>query len=100
MGEFAQGYLSSAAGPIRNAYDPSRNASGSSGGTGAGVAANFAAIGIGEDTGDGDKLRRLRNGLRLERERLHFSGRKRAGAARAARRSLGRAATARSWREG
>src|SRR5215813_10038967 len=51
MGEFAQGYLSSAAGPIRNAYDPIRNASGSSGGTGSGVAANFAAIGIGEDTG-------------------------------------------------
>ena len=51
MGEFAQGYVSSAAGPIRNAYDPTRNASGSSGGTGAGVAANFATVGIGEDTG-------------------------------------------------
>ena len=36
---------------IRNAYDPRRNASGSSGGTGSGVAANFATIGIGEDTG-------------------------------------------------
>ena len=51
MGEYASGYFSSASGPIRNAYDPTRNASGSSGGTGSGVAANFATIGIGEDTG-------------------------------------------------
>src|SRR5260370_921493 len=51
MGEYAFGYVSSAAGVARNAYDPGRNASGSSGGTGAGVAANFATIGIGEDTG-------------------------------------------------
>ena len=51
MGEFAQGYIGSAFGVVRNAYDPSRNASGSSGGTGAGVAASFATVGIGEDTG-------------------------------------------------
>ena len=51
MGEFASGYISSASGPIRNAYDPRRSASGSSGGTGAGVAASFATVGIGEDTG-------------------------------------------------
>jgi amidase len=51
MGEYASGYLSSASGPIRNAYDPNRHASGSSGGTGAGVAANFATVGIAEDTG-------------------------------------------------
>lgn len=51
MGEFASGYLSSASGVIRNAYDPARHASGSSGGTGAGVAANFATVGIAEDTG-------------------------------------------------
>jgi Asp-tRNA(Asn)/Glu-tRNA(Gln) amidotransferase A subunit family amidase len=51
MGEFASGYISSASGPIRNAYDPRRNASGSSGGTGSGVAASFATVGIGEDTG-------------------------------------------------
>jgi amidase len=51
MGEYASGYFSSASGPIRNAYDPRRNASGSSGGTGSGIAANFATIGIGEDTG-------------------------------------------------
>ena len=51
MGEFASGYLGSAFGAVRNAYDPTRSASGSSGGTGAGVAANFATAGIGEDTG-------------------------------------------------
>jgi amidase len=51
MGEYASSYFSSVSGPIRNAYDPTRNASGSSGGTGSGVAANFATIGIGEDTG-------------------------------------------------
>jgi amidase len=51
MGEFASGIVGSASGPIRNAYDPRRHASGSSGGTGSGVTANFATIGIGEDTG-------------------------------------------------
>src|SRR5262245_35182364 len=51
MGEFASGYLGSAFGAVRNAYDPTRIASGSSGGTGAGIAANFATVGIGEDTG-------------------------------------------------
>jgi Asp-tRNA(Asn)/Glu-tRNA(Gln) amidotransferase A subunit family amidase len=51
MGEYASGFLGSAFGAVRNAYDPSRSASGSSGGTGSGVAANFGMIGIGEDTG-------------------------------------------------
>lgn len=51
MGEFAARYVSSAGGIVRNAYDPTRTASGSSGGTGSGVAANFALAGIGEDTG-------------------------------------------------
>ncbi len=51
MGEFANSYIGSAAGAIRNAYDPTRTASGSSGGTGAGIAANLATVGIGEDTG-------------------------------------------------
>ncbi len=51
MGEFARGYVGSAFGAIRNAYDPTRNPSGSSGGTGAGIAANYATVGIGEDTG-------------------------------------------------
>jgi molybdenum ABC transporter molybdate-binding protein len=51
MGEFASGIAGSAAGAIRNAYDPRRHASGSSGGTGSGITANLAAVGIGEDTG-------------------------------------------------
>ena len=51
MGEYASGYIGSAFGIVRNAYDPARSASGSSGGTGSGVAANFATAGIGEDTG-------------------------------------------------
>ena len=51
MGEFAFGYVGSASGVIRNAYDPTRHPSGSSGGTGAGIAANLGLVGIGEDTG-------------------------------------------------
>jgi len=51
MGEFAQRYVGSGAGIIRNAYDPTRNPSGSSGGSASGVAANFGLVGIGEDTG-------------------------------------------------
>jgi len=51
MGEFANGYVGSAFGFMRNAYDRERVASGSSGGTGASVAANFATVGIAEDTG-------------------------------------------------
>jgi Asp-tRNA(Asn)/Glu-tRNA(Gln) amidotransferase A subunit family amidase len=38
------------AGQTRNPYDPARNPGGSSGGTAAAVAANFAAIGMGSDT--------------------------------------------------
>ncbi|MGE0442775.1 MAG: amidase family protein [Gemmatimonadales bacterium] len=51
MGEFASRYAGSAFGIVRNAYDPTRNPSGSSGGTGSGVAASFGLVGIGEDTG-------------------------------------------------
>lgn len=51
MGELAGRFVSSAAGVQRNAYDPTRNPSGSSTGTGSGVAANFGLVGIGEDTG-------------------------------------------------
>lgn len=51
MGEFASRYVGSAMGIIRNAYDPMRNPSGSSGGSASGVAANFGLVGIGEDTG-------------------------------------------------
>jgi amidase len=42
--------ISSLGGQTRNPYDPARNPGGSSGGTGAAVAASFAAIGWGSDT--------------------------------------------------
>jgi len=50
--EFARGIttISSLGGQTRNPYDPTRNPGGSSGGTGAAVAANFAAFGMGTDT--------------------------------------------------
>lgn len=51
MGEFASGYAGSISGPIRNPYDVRRHPSGSSGGVGAGLAADFATIGLAEDTG-------------------------------------------------
>ena len=52
MHEFAYGITSegSAFGAVKNPYDPNRNPGGSSGGTGAAVAANFAAVGMGSDT--------------------------------------------------
>ena len=52
MHELARGIttISSLAGQTRNPYDPTRNPGGSSGGTGAAVAASFAAVGMGSDT--------------------------------------------------
>jgi Asp-tRNA(Asn)/Glu-tRNA(Gln) amidotransferase A subunit family amidase len=50
MGEFAAGCAGSAHGWVRNPYDPARDPSGSSAGTGAAIAADFGIIGIGEDT--------------------------------------------------
>lgn len=52
MHEFAYGITSegSAFGAVKNPYDPNRNPGGSSGGTGAAVAANFATVGMGSDT--------------------------------------------------
>ena len=50
--EFAFGIttISSLGGQTLNPYDPTRNPGGSSGGTGAAIAANFAAVGMGTDT--------------------------------------------------
>jgi len=50
--EFARGIttISSLGGQTRNPYDPTRNPGGSSGGTGAAVAGNFATAGMGSDT--------------------------------------------------
>ena len=42
--------ISSLGGQTRNPYDPARNPGGSSGGTGAALAASFAAAGLGTDT--------------------------------------------------
>ena len=52
MEELAMGIttISSLGGQTRNPYDPRRNPGGSSGGTGAAVAAGFAAFGMGSDT--------------------------------------------------
>src|SRR5262245_5380229 len=52
MHEFAAGITSvgSGFGQVRNPYDLDRNPGGSSGGTGASVAANFAVAGMGSDT--------------------------------------------------
>ena len=52
MSEFASGdALSSLGGITRNPHDPTRSPSGSSGGTGAAIAAGYAPIGLGTDTG-------------------------------------------------
>jgi len=52
MHELASGIttISSVGGQTRNPYDLARNPGGSSGGTGAAIAANFAAAGMGSDT--------------------------------------------------
>src|ERR1700716_2131785 len=53
MQEFARGgmSISSLGGQVRNPYDLGRTPGGSSGGTGAAIAANFAVLGLGSDTG-------------------------------------------------
>ncbi len=53
MHELAFGITSNNAafGPVRNPYDPTRIAGGSSGGTGAAIAARLAPAGLGTDTG-------------------------------------------------
>jgi amidase len=53
MQEFARGgmSISSLGGQVHNPYDLGRTPGGSSGGTGAAIAANFAVIGTGSDTG-------------------------------------------------
>src|ERR1700736_1723715 len=53
MSEFATGGISASAlgGQVKNPYDLTRTPGGSSGGTGAAVAANLSAVGTGSDTG-------------------------------------------------
>ena len=58
MPDFATSWFSfsSKSGQTKNPYDLSRDPGGSSSGTGAAVAANYAAVGIGEDTGGSIRL--------------------------------------------
>ncbi len=52
MSEFASGgAMNSLDGPTFNPHDPARTPSGSSGGTGAAIAAAYASVGLGTDTG-------------------------------------------------
>ena len=52
LSEFASGdAMSSLGGPTYNPHDPARSPSGSSGGTGAAIAAAYASVGLGTDTG-------------------------------------------------
>src|SRR5215467_9600870 len=75
MGEFAAGYLGSEFGIVRNPYDPARSPSGSSSGTGSGIAANFGAVGIGEDTGGSVRGPAAHNNLVGLRPTLQLVGR-------------------------
>ncbi|MDA0681477.1 MAG: amidase family protein [Proteobacteria bacterium] len=64
MSEFASGdAMSSLAGPIYNPHDPARTPSGSSGGTGAAIAAAYAPIGLGTDTGGSVRGPSASNGI-------------------------------------
>jgi mandelamide amidase len=65
MHELAFGITSNnvAFGPARNAYDPSRIAGGSSGGTASAIAARMAAAGLGTDTGGSIRIPAALNGI-------------------------------------
>ena len=65
MHEFAYGIttLGSLFGQTRNPYALDRNPGGSSGGTGAAIAANFAAVGMGSDTCGSIRIPASHNGL-------------------------------------
>ena len=64
MSEFASGdAMSSLGGPIYNPHDPTHTPSGSSGGTGAAIAAGYAMMGIGTDTGGSVRGPSAANGI-------------------------------------
>ena len=65
MHELAFGITSNNAtfGPARNAYDPTRIAGGSSGGTGNAIAARMAPVGLGSDTGGSVRIPAALNGI-------------------------------------
>lgn len=64
MSEFASGgAMSSIAGPTRNPHEPARSPAGSSGGSGAAVAAAYAPVGFGTDTGGSVRGPSAANGI-------------------------------------
>lgn len=64
MSEFASGdAMNSLDGPTYNPHDPSRTPSGSSGGTGASIAAAYAMVGLGTDTGGSVRGPSAANGI-------------------------------------
>lgn len=64
LSEFASGSaFSSLGGQTRNPHDPLRTPSGSSGGTGASIAAAFAVLGLGTDTGGSIRGPAAANGI-------------------------------------
>ena len=64
MSEFASGAArSSLGGAARNPHDPSRTPSGSSGGTGVAIAAAYATVGMGTDTGGSIRGPSTSNGI-------------------------------------
>lgn len=64
MSEFASGdAMNSLDGPTYNPHDPTRTPSGSSGGTGAAIAAAYATIGLGTDTGGSVRGPSAANGI-------------------------------------
>ncbi len=77
MHELAMGItsISSLGGQTLNPYDPNRNPGGSSGGTGAAVAANLAAVGMGSDTCGSIRIPAANNNLFGLRVTQGFSSR-------------------------
>jgi amidase len=64
MSEFASGdAMNSLDGPTYNPHDPARTPSGSSGGTGSAIAAAYAAVGLGTDTGGSVRGPSAANGI-------------------------------------
>ena len=64
MSEFASGdAMNSLDGPTYNPHDPARTPSGSSGGTGAAIAAAYASVGLGSDTGGSVRGPSAANGI-------------------------------------
>lgn len=75
--EFAYGItsISSLGGQTRNPFDQTRNPGGSSGGTGAGLAAGFGAVGMGSDTCGSIRIPAAQNSLVGLRPTLGLSSR-------------------------